>query len=40
MLCAWWDQKSIIYYDLLKPGETANTYRYQQQLIDLNRALR
>jgi len=23
------------YYELLKPGETVNTKRYQQQLIDL-----
>ena len=34
-----WDQKGVIYYELLKPGETANTNRYQQQTIDLNRAL-
>ena len=29
-----WDQKSVIYYQLLKPGETINTNRYQQQMID------
>jgi len=29
----------MIYYELLKPGETVNTKRYQQQLIDLNRSL-
>src|SRR5690625_2253179 len=40
MLCVWWDQKGIIYYELLKPGETVNTDRYQQQMVDLNRALR
>ena len=34
-----WDQKWVIYYELLKPGETVNTNRYQQQMIDLNRAL-
>ena len=39
MLCVWWDQKGVIYYELLKPGETVNTKRYQQQLIDLNRSL-
>jgi len=22
MLCIWWDQKGVIYYELLKPGET------------------
>jgi len=30
MLCVWWDQKGVIYYELLKPGETINTKRYQQ----------
>ena len=34
-----WDQKGVIYYKLLKPGVTVNTNRYQQQMIDLNRAL-
>ena len=36
--CVWWDEKGVIYYELLKPGETVNTNRYQQQMIDLNRA--
>lgn len=30
MLCVWWDQKGVIYYELLKPGETVNTERYLQ----------
>ena len=34
-----WVQKGVIYYELLKPGETVNTNRYRQQMIDLNRAL-
>ena len=25
MLCVWWDQKGVAYYELLKPGETVNT---------------
>jgi len=29
----------MVYYELLKPGETVNTKRYQQQLINLNRSL-
>jgi len=29
----------VVYYELLKPGETINTKCYQQQLIDLNRSL-
>ena len=39
MLCVWWDQKGVTYYELLKLGETVNTNRYQQQMTDLNRAL-
>lgn len=39
MLCVWWDQKDVIYYELLKPGETVNTERYDQQLIRLKQAL-
>ena len=38
MLCVW-DQKGVIYYELLKPGETINVHRYHQQLIKLQRAL-
>ena len=36
--CVWWDQKGVIYYELLKPGETVNRNRYQQKMMDLNRA--
>ena len=39
MLCVWWDQKDVIYYELLKPGKTVNTERYRQQMINLNQAL-
>lgn len=39
MLCVWWDQKGVVYYELLKPGETVNTDRYRQQMINLNHAL-
>lgn len=39
MLCVWWDQKGIVYFELLKPGETVNTDRYRQQMINLNHAL-
>ena len=27
MLCVWWDQENVIYYELLKPGETVNAHR-------------
>jgi len=40
MLCVWWDQEGVIYYELLKPGETVNAHRYHQQLIKLYRVLR
>ena len=29
MLCVWWDQKGVVYYELLKSGETAITKCYQ-----------
>jgi len=40
MLCVWWDQKGVIYYELLIPGEVVNTQRYRQQMIDLHQDLR
>ena len=33
MLCIWWAQKGVLYYELLKPGETINGERYRTQLI-------
>jgi len=33
--CSVFDGTRRVYYELLKPGETVNTKRYQQQLIDL-----
>ena len=29
MLCVWWDQEGVIYYELLKPGETVNAHCHQ-----------
>lgn len=40
MLCIFWDQRGVIWYDLLKTGETVTGARYNQQLIDLNNAIR
>ena len=40
MLCTSWDQRSIIYYELLKPSETITGDRYRLQLIRLNQALK
>ena len=31
--------RGFVYYELLKPRETVNTKRYQQQLTDFNRFL-
>ena len=39
MLCVWWDQKGDKTWLLIKPGETVNTERYRQQMINLNQAL-
>ena len=40
LLCIWWDQKGVLFYELLQPGETVTAIRYQQQLMDLNRAIK
>ena len=40
ILCIWWDQRGIIYYELLKPSETITGDRYRLQLIRLNQALK
>ena len=39
MLCIWWDQKGVLYYELLKLSETINRERYWTQLIRLKRAI-
>jgi len=40
MLCIWWDQLGVVYYELLKPTETITDDRYQTQLMRLSRALK
>ncbi|GBP66273.1 Mariner Mos1 transposase [Eumeta japonica] len=40
LLCIWWDQRGVIYYELLKPNETITGDRYRLQLIRLSRALK
>ena len=40
ILCIWWDQRGIIYYELLKPSKTITGDRYRLQLIRLNQALK
>ncbi|UYV73012.1 K02A2.6-like [Cordylochernes scorpioides] len=39
MLCVWWDQTGVVYFKLLKPDETVNTSRYEQQMHSLREAL-
>ena len=40
MFCIWWDQKGLVYYELLKSGDSITGDQYQLQLIRLSRALR
>ena len=40
MLCIWWNQKGLVYYELLKPDDSITGVRYRLQLIRLSRALR
>lgn len=40
LLCIWWDQQGVIYYELLKPNETITGDRYRLQLMRLSRALK
>jgi len=39
MLCVWWDMEGVLYYELLKPGETVTAERYAQQLTRLSEVL-
>jgi len=40
MLCIWWDQFGVVYYELLKPNETITGALYRTQLMRLSRALK
>ena len=40
MLCIWWDQLGVVYYELLKSSETITGDRYQTQLMRLSRELK
>jgi len=39
MLCIWWDQLGVVYYELLKPNEIITGVLYRTQLMRLSRAL-
>jgi len=40
MLCIWWDQLGVVYYELLKPNEIIIGALYRTQLMRLSRALK
>ena len=40
MLCIWWNQLDVVYYELLKPTETITGDHYRTQLMHLSRALK
>ena len=40
LLCIWWDQLGVVYYQLLKPNETISGAVYRTQLMRLSRALK
>jgi len=40
MLCIWWDQFGVVYYELLKPNEIITGALYRKQLMRLSRALK
>jgi len=40
LLCIWWDQVGVVYYELLQPNETITGDRYRLQLMRLSRALK
>ena len=40
MLCIWWDQLGVVYYELLKPSETITRDRYRTKWMHLSRALK
>ena len=33
MLCIWWDQLGVVYYEVLKPTEIITGDRYRMQLM-------
>lgn len=39
LLCIWWDQTGVLYYELLKPSETVTGDRYKHQLLNLRQAI-
>ncbi|CAK9812396.1 Mariner Mos1 transposase [Anthophora quadrimaculata] len=40
LLCIWWDQLGVVYYELLQPNQTITGALYRLQLMRLSRALK
>ena len=40
MVCIWWDQKSVVNYELLKGNEAIIAVCYQEQLVGLSQPLK
>ncbi|GFX93928.1 mariner Mos1 transposase [Trichonephila clavipes] len=40
ILCIWWNQLGVVYYELLKQNETINGALYRTQLMILRRVLK
>ena len=40
MLCIWWDQLGVVYYELLKPNKTITGALYRTQLMRLSRTFK
>ena len=40
MLCIWWDQVGVVYYELFQPNETVTGDRYRLQLMRLSREVK
>ncbi|GBP11041.1 Mariner Mos1 transposase [Eumeta japonica] len=40
MLCFWWDQLGVVYYELLNPSETITGTLYRTQLMRLSQVLK
>lgn len=36
LLCIWWDQEGVLFYELLPPGQTVTGDRYSKQLRQLH----
>ena len=40
LLCIWWDQLDVMYYELLKPNETITGTVYRRLLMRMSRKLK